>query len=87
MQGSQHGGEATEHGGRMEKTMRTRKKKKKIPLERTMGAVLLCEGRRRNLLYTPQDLHVQQENTACSCVRTRPSVLRGLLQTAHVAGL
>jgi len=50
MQASQHGDEATEHGGRMEKAMRTRKKerKKKIPLERTIGAVLLWERGRRN---------------------------------------
>lgn len=51
MQGSQHGGEATEHGGRMEKNMRIRKKTTN-PLERTSErAVLLWEGVRRNLLY------------------------------------
>jgi len=71
----------------MEKTIRTRKKKKKISLERTTGTVLLWEEGRRNLLYAPQELHVQQESTAWSCVRTRPSVLRGLLHTARVAGL
>lgn len=31
MQAAQHGEEATEHGERMEKTMRTRTKRKKIP--------------------------------------------------------
>lgn len=87
MQASQHGDEATEHGGRMEKTMRTRTKRKKIPLERTKAAVLRRGRGRRSLLYVAQELHVRGESAAWSCMQTRPSVLRGLLQTAHVAGL
>ena len=46
MQGSQHGGEATEHGRRMEKTMRTRKKKKKNPTGENHGSST-APGRRQ----------------------------------------
>lgn len=89
MQGSQHGGEATEHGGRMEKNMRTRKKKKKKnPTGGNHGSsTTLGRRQKKPTVYTPQELHVQQESTAWSCVQTRPSVLWGLLQTAPVAGL
>lgn len=69
MQGSQRGGETTERGGRMEKTMRTRKKQKKnLPLEGTTGAVLLWEGGRRKLPYTTGAAHTTGEHCLVLCV-------------------
>lgn len=53
MQGSQHGGEATEHGGRMEKTMRTRKKKKKNPTGENYGSsTALRRTQKKPTVYT-----------------------------------
>lgn len=53
IQVSQHGSEATEHGGRMEKTMRAKKKKNPNPLEGTTGASTAL-GRRQK---TPPAYH------------------------------
>lgn len=83
MQASQHGDEATEHGGRMEKAMRTRKKERKKkshwrePLEQYFygkeaeGTGVACTtGEHRSVLCAD-----------------KTALLQGLLQTAHVAGL
>lgn len=52
MQGSQHGGEATEHGGRMEKNMRTRKKKKNPTGENRKSSTALRRRQKKPTVCT-----------------------------------
>lgn len=86
MQAAQHGEEATEMGEEWKKPWGLGPSERKSHRENHGSSSATRRGR-RSLLYVAQELHVQGESAARSCVRTRPSVLRGLLQTAHVAGL
>lgn len=80
IQVSQHGSEATEHGGRMEKTMRAKKKKPQTHWREPQEQALHWEGGRRHLLCTMGE--------PCSALRVDSTeLLQGLLQTSRVAGL